>query len=232
MKVLIAFQNTQRGWGKNIADYVRDNAPEDWQIDFLELAEFHAPVIDEPEKYLPASPGEAALLLVLAENSSMPQLTPDLAGLIGAEAVIFPVDFSDAVPRGLRRQIREKLEEENISVLFPSPFCSLTERGVENELIREFAREFGRPELDLQGNGEEIEFVEVIRSSPCGGSHLVARELEGCLWEKAAEKAGLAHQYSPCLACVDVVHNSAYISEAAVKRALRSSRSTSAAAEN
>lgn len=220
MRLLIIYQQSQRGWGERIAKFVAGRAPEDWQVDNFQIPLLNQPVIDDPAQFMPPDLPATDLLLMLVESRGAGQLVPDFARASGAEAVLLPVDFEERLPAGLQNQIRSKLENREITVVMPEPFCSLTAAGIEEEFIKKFARQFGRPEVDLDFNEGEIENIEVIRTSPCGGTCYVASELPPVEKEDAARQAGLIHQYFPCLASVDLIHKSAYLTEAAVKRAL------------
>jgi len=221
MKVTAVFQDTARGWGSRMASFLEENSPAAWQFELKELPAFNIPVIDNPEEFLPRQLPEAELLIALVETNALGQLVPDLARLAGAESLLIPVDFERGLPSGLQKQLKDELEEMEIAAALPEPFCSLTPTGYEDELIREFASHFGRPELVFRAEDGELLEIEVERSSPCGGSHFVAEELMGVELEEASQKAGLAHQYYPCMASVDIIHRSAHITEAAVKRARR-----------
>ncbi len=219
MRITIVFQDTNRGWGKRMASFLEENSPESWQVNLKQIAPIKLPVIDNPDKFLPDNMAAADLLIVLAETSSCGQLIPELTARAEAEALIAPVDFEKGLPSGLQKQIKDELEEMGIKFALPEPFCSLTARGYQSKRIEEFASHFGRPALDFACEKGEIREVAVSRSSPCGGTHFVAEELKGVDSEKASQKAGLAHQYYPCMASVDIIHRSAHITEAAVKRA-------------
>lgn len=224
MKLTIVFQDTNRGWGKRMASFLQENSPENWQLNLQKLPVINLPVIDEPDKFLPDNMKEVELLIVLAETSACGQLIPKLAEKASAQAVIAPVDFENGLPSGLQMQIKDSLENREIEFAMPEPFCSLTEKGYDNEKIREFASWFGRPILNFVCEEGELKKIEVKRSSPCGGTYFVAEELNGIDIEKASQKAGLAHQYYPCMASVDIIHRSAHITEAAVMRARKNCR--------
>ncbi len=224
MKLTIVFQDTNRGWSKRMATFLRENSPESWQLNLQEFPVVNLPVIDEPNKFLPDEMEEGELLIVLAETSACGQLIPELAEKAGVQAVIAPVDFEKGLPSGLQRQIKDRLEDLGIDFALPEPFCSLTETGYDNEKIREFASWFGRPILNFVCEEGELKKIVVERSSPCGGTHFVAEELKGIDIDRASQKAGLAHQYYPCMASVDIIHRSAHITEAAVKRARKNCR--------
>ena len=85
----------------------------------------------------------------------------------------------------------------------PVPFCTLTEKDSQNPYIREFARHFGKPELDMEFYTDDrtrIRKVTVIKEAPCGSTRFVADGLAGVWFRDAVEQAGLLHHQSPCLA--------------------------------
>jgi len=219
MRLLILYQETGRGWGNRIARFISATAPEGWEVETQKMPALNLPVIDNPEAFVPENLPRVELLLALVESSGLAQLIPDIAETVQAEAVIAPVDFETGFPPGLQNQVKEQLAEKEIALLIPEPFCSLTERGVKHKKLRQFAEVYGRPEFELDYDNQKIAGVEVLRSSPCGGSPAVAKELQADRITEAARKSGLYHQYYPCKASVDIIHRSAYITEAAIKRA-------------
>ena len=100
----------------------------------------------------------------------------------------------------------------NVACAAPKPLCSLTERDYkvtrreretyESEVISEFARYFGQPDLLLTIDETEgvIVSVEVRRDAVCGCARYVAEKLPGLSVDEAEEKAGLLHHHFPCLA--------------------------------
>ncbi|SDL08069.1 DUF166 family protein [Halarsenatibacter silvermanii] len=219
MKLTIIYQETNRGWGSRMASFLKKNAPEVWKVKLVEMPVLNLPVIDEPENHLPEEMPGTDLMLALIETGSLGQLVPELSFKSGARAALIPVDFETGMPAGLQRQIKSRLEEQDVAVAMPEPFCSLTPVGYDEKLIRSFAEEFGRPEFEFYCQESRLGKVEVERSSPCGGSHFVAGEITGSELDEASQEAGLAHQYYPCMASVDIIHRSAHVTEAAVKRA-------------
>ncbi len=221
MKLLVVYQLTDRGWGQRIFRYINENLPDSWEMDSMKINTAFPPVIDEPEDFLPEVIEETEILLVLTESTGLAQLIPDIAERSKAEAVIAPIDSKVWFPEGLKNQVEQKLTDSNIDSAFPQPFCSLTEGISGNNLIKEFASHFGRPEAEISWKDQEVQDVNVKRSAPCGSTGYIATNLIGIKRERAGEKGGLYHQLFPCLASVDLIHKSAYISEAMIKRALK-----------
>jgi hypothetical protein len=90
-----------------------------------------------------------------------------------------------------------------VEMVYPVPFCALTEDDSQNSYVREFARHFGRPDLDIkfyEDDRHRIGKVTVKREAPCGSTGFVADHLAGVWFREAAEQAGLLHHQFPCLA--------------------------------
>jgi hypothetical protein len=99
-----------------------------------------------------------------------------------------------------------------VTVVFPKPFCSLTETTInygrlaesyEDPLIRRFATSFGKPELNISVEDGKVSAVEVVRDSACGCTSYVAEHLPGTQVEDALEKSGMLHHHFPCLASMN-----------------------------
>jgi hypothetical protein len=202
------------------------------------------PIIDYPEDYLPPSLPPADLILALAELPAVAELIPDIARMTGAQAVIAPIDSQAWLPFGLARQLRGWLERISVACVTPMPFCALTEEHVHTlrlreayggdlpgyELIREFARHFGRPALNVSVDrpGGQITAVEVARDACCGCARYVAQKLVGTPVEGSLEAAGLLHHHYPCQASMGIdplysdtlMHISGNIMKEALKEAL------------
>jgi hypothetical protein len=184
-------------------------------------------VIEEPRHHIPESMGRCQLLIVLSESPSLSSLIPDLARSSGAEAIIAPIDDDKCLPRGMRSAISQALEVEGVAIAFPKTFC-LLEANTGNRLIDEFARKFGKPELELLLDDGRIKVVKVIRGSPCGCTKYVAEKLVGVKEGEAELRSGLLLHNYPCLASLEVdreygdslMHISAYAMKGCVKRAL------------
>jgi hypothetical protein len=178
------------------------------------------PVVDYPEDFLPDSMPASDLILSFAEIKGVAELLPDIARLTGAQAVIAAIDNEVWLPRGLARQLRRWLEEMGVACATPKPLCTLAvgRYGVARSkevdysesqgaaLIAEFARYFGRPELDLTVDPETRTIVaaQVRRDAVCGCARHVAQGLVGVSVEDAEQQAGLLHHHYPCLASMGV----------------------------
>lgn len=192
------------------------NAPDSWRIQEWKAPNVFPPVIDYPEDYLPEDLPPSDLILSFAEHRGVAELLPDIANMTQAKSVIAPIDNEAWLPRGLARQLRGWLERLSVACATPKPLCSLTETDYmvtrrkrieyEDELISEFARYFGQPELkvEVDKNKQKIISVEIKRDAVCGCARFVAEGLVGVEVEKAEEVAGLLHHHFPCLASMGI----------------------------
>ena len=229
---------TQGLWGERIASNVQAHAPTDWKVSQWSAPRVIPPVVDDPAEYLPASLSPADLVLALGEVPGLAQLVPEIVRLSGARAVIAPIDRNESLPAGLVNQLRRWLEAAGVGVVFPKPFCSLTERTLgsrpheaeyEHPLVQRFAAAFGRPEFRLEVSGGKIVGIEALRDTPCGCAQHVAAGLAGCAVEEAAEQAGMLHHHFPCLASMNqdadyhdtLMHVSGNILKDSLKAALK-----------
>jgi hypothetical protein len=170
-------------------------------------------IIDDPADYLPPSLPRADLVLALGDTPAVAQLIPDVARLTGATAVIAPIDRNESLPPGLARQLRGWLERLGVAVVFPKPFCSLTEttynlppivQTYDNAVIRQFAEHFGRPRLTISVDpAQRISLALVNRDSACGCAWFVAHGLGGAAVADAEHQAGMLHHHYPCLASMN-----------------------------
>ncbi len=197
MRITAAIQGE---YGQRIVDHIKERGPQDWEVLVWEAPRFLPIIVDDPEEFLPEDPPQADLILSLVENRSASELIPDLAVVVGAQAVIAPVDNRAWLPPGMMRQIGHRLAAASISSAFPVPFCSLEVEPGQHPLIQEFATYFGRPKLEIEVESDRIARVGILCEAPCGSTRLVAQRLIGVPIEDAEEQAGLAHHHHPCLA--------------------------------
>lgn len=192
----------QGEYGERIANNVRENAPEGFKVETLNLPEDLPLVIDDPAEFMPESVPKADLVLALQENSSAAQLIVDIVKAADAMALIAPVDSSQWLPLGMKTQIKRELSKVGIATAFPRPFCTLDAVG--DPIIDKFVEFFGRPILDVKVEKNTVTGAEVVRDSPCGCGRFVAGKLPGTEVRDAVEKAGLAHHHYPCLCSMNV----------------------------
>ena len=216
LQLLVLYQGR---YGQRILENVRCFAPKTWTVDAWRVPATLPQVVDDAQAFLPMYFPAADLVLALGEGPGVAQLLPIVAERTGARAVIAPVDNVTWLPDGLARQLRAWLTETGVAVALPKPFCSLTEHGynvrrhevpLDNPVIGEFARCFGRPvfriacnDADTGGQAQVTE-VEVQRDAPCGCARAVARELVGVEVRDAIVQTGLFHHHYPCLATMRV----------------------------
>mgnify|MGYP001820551249 CR=1 FL=1 len=199
-------------YGRRHVQNIRENGPNTWMINEWQAPAVLPPVIDYPEDYLPQSFEPAELILSFAEIKGVAELLPDIAEMCGAKGVLVAVDNQAWLPKGLERQLHGWLANIGVGCATPKPLCSLTETeyGValkrrvpyDNAQIREFARYFGRPDLDItvDEKTKTIATAVVKRDAVCGCTRFVAEKLVGIHVDEAIEKAGLLHHHFPCLA--------------------------------
>jgi len=203
---------TQGLWGKRIAEYIGAHASLDWLVETWAAPRMLPPIVDDPEEFLPPELPEVDIVLALGEMAGLAQLVPDIARVTKARAVITPIDHNVSLPSGLVRQLGKWLEEIGVAVVFPKPFCSLTESTYnrtplvttyQDPIIQRFARHFGRPEFRVTLTEGRIKEVEVVRDSACGCACHVAEKLIGTPVNDAIEEAGMLHHHFPCLASME-----------------------------
>lgn len=208
MRILVVITGE---YGQRHVDNLRASSPEDWKIDVWRAPTALPLVIDYPEDYIPEKLPAADLILALQEHKGVAELLPEVAELTRAKAVIAPVDNVAWLPPGLANQLHGWLERMDVASVFPKPFCSLTEthfnvrrhrQAYDDPLIREFARHFGQPDLQLEIDPEQrvITAAKVVRDACCGCARYVAEQLVGVSADDAEHRAGLAHHHYPCLA--------------------------------
>jgi hypothetical protein len=201
MRVLIA---TQGNYGQRIVDNIRKHAPQDWEIGQVIFTSDLPAIIDSPDEYLPEKLPEADLLISLGEQQGVAQMIPDMVEKSGVKAVIAPADNRAWLPAGLARQIQQKLQKKGVEMVYPVPFCLLSEKYSQNTYIREFTRYFGRPAVELKADDEKVTCLTVERDAPCGSTHYVSEHLPGTRIGEAVEQSGLMHHQYPCLATMGI----------------------------
>ena len=203
---------TQGLWGKRIAENIQARASSDWLVKTWESSRMIPPIVDDPEEFLPPELPEVDIVLALGETAGLAQLIPEIARVTKARAVIAPIDHNASLPPGLVRQLSKWLEEIGVAVVFPKPFCSLTESTYnrtplvtthQDPVIQRFARHFGRPEFRVTLTEGRIKEIEVVRDSACGCAYHVAEKLIDTPVNDAIGEAGMLHHHFPCLASME-----------------------------
>lgn len=202
-------------FGRRFARTLRQFGPSAWHIDEW-TAPAHFPiVVEEPLDFLPARLPAADLILAAGEHPGIAELLPEVAKMIGARALIAPIDRVEWLPKGLMNQLAGWMKQIGVDCVFPKPFCSLTEssyslRGqrveYSNATISEFARHFGRPRVrvTLDPDSQTIAHVQVDGDATCGCMRYVAERIVGVHAEQAEYEAGMLHHHYPCLASMGI----------------------------
>ncbi len=186
-------------YGVRIVEHIRRCAPSTWQVTTIPAPAGLPIVVDAPEEHLPPDLPPADLILFMAENDRAAQLLPALILRTGARAVIAPIDHAAWIPPGLRGQLLRELSALGGEIVFPEPFCALTEEGL-GPIAAEFARHFGRPVFRIRAENGVVQAVEVERDTACGCARFVAEHLVGQPLSEAVFQAGILHHHYPCLA--------------------------------
>jgi hypothetical protein len=229
MRILVAIQGH---YGQRIADNIRKYGPASWKVYTFSFAENLPAIVDDPGEFLPKELPAADLLISLGEHPGVAQMIPDMVKKSGAKAVIAPADNRVWLPPGLAKQIKRKLESMGVDMVYPVPFCTLTEKDSQNPHIKEFAKYFGRPDIDIDLDEDRIKRATVLRGAPCGCTPYVADGLVG-IWERdAVEKAGLLHHQYPCLSTMvmdqefgdTLMHRAGLMTKLAAEKAIKSAK--------
>jgi hypothetical protein len=229
MRILVAIQGH---YGQRIADNIRKYGPAGWKVYTFSFAQDLPAIIDDAGEFLPKELPAADLLISLGEHPGVAQMIPDMVKKSGAKAVIAPADNRVWLPPGLAKQIKRKLESMGVDMVYPVTFCTLTEKDSQNPHIKEFAKYFGRPDVDIEIDKDKIKRVAVIRGAPCGCTPYVADGLVG-IWERdAVEKAGLLHHQYPCLSTMvmdqefedTLMHRAGLMTKLAAEKAIKSAK--------
>lgn len=227
MRLLILIQGD---YGKRMVDNIKEHAPKNWEVNSYTFPSSLPVVIDDPDQFLPKELPAADLLISLGEHLGVAQLIPDIVERTGAKAVIAPADNRAWLPAGLARQVENKLTAMGIEMVYPVPFCYLTQKYSSNPYILEFVRYFGRPQVTILLSGDRIKEVTISREAPCGNTWFVAKGLVGVWIGNAVEQAGLLHHQHPCLATMVIdpefndtlMHRAGLAIKQAVEEALKS----------
>jgi thymidylate synthase len=230
----------QAQWGDRIADSIDRYKPATWRMHRWAAPRILPAIVDDPDDYLPGSLPQADLVVALGETAGVVQLLPDIAKLAKAKAVLVPIDRNESVPAGLVTQLRQWLDDMGVAVVFPRPFCTLTETTINRPplvesydvpLVSQFARHFGQPKFEIDVNAEgQIAGVRVARDAACGCARYVAEGLVGHTVGEAEYEAGMLHHHYPCLSSMNqdadyhdtLMHVSGHALREAVKEQIQS----------
>jgi len=215
-----------------MVDNVKAHAPDDWEVSAVTIGPNLPPIIDDAAEFLPGDFPQADLLISLGEHPGVAQMIPDMVERSGAKAVIAPADNRVWLPAGLARQIQQKLQRKGIDMVYPVPFCLLSEKDSQNVFIKEFARHFGVPVVEVEIDDEKVTGVTVSKEAPCGSTRYVALHLPGTRLNEAVEQTGLQHHQYPCLATMvmdkefedTLMHRAGLAAKLAVEKAIKDKR--------
>jgi len=197
MKTLVLYDGD---YGKRFWENISRHAPGAWEVKGYHYAKKIPAFVDELSDYLPQGLPTCDLLISVQEHPVVAEMVPLFIKEIGARAVIAPIDNKAYLTSGLARQLQKKLEKEGVEFLYPLPFCSLTEKMSNHELILEFLKHFGKPEVNIDFENEKVKGLKVHRDAPCGNTRYVAERLVGTHMKDAVESSGILHHNYPCMA--------------------------------
>lgn len=197
MRVLILYEGD---YGKRFWENIDGHAPKEWEVIGYHYTKKIPTFVEELADYLPQDLSACDLFLSVQEHPVVAEMIPLFIKEIGARAVIAPIDNKAHLTTGLARQLKKKLEGAGVEFLYPMTFCTLTEKMTKNELILEFVKYFGRPEVEIGLEKEKVKEVRVIRDAPCGNTRYVAQHLIGIHRMDAVENSGILHHNHPCMA--------------------------------
>jgi len=229
MRILIAIQGN---YGQRMVDNIKQHCPDNWEVNSFTIPIGLPAIIDDADEFLPQELPATDLLISLGEHSGVAQMIPDMVKKSGAKAVIAPADNRTWLPPGLANQIHRKLESLGVEMIYPVPFCTLTEKGIQSSYIREFTKYFGRPEVDMELDKDRIKKVTVTKDAPCGNTRYMADGLVGVWIRDAVEQAGLLHHQYPCLATMamdqefedTLMHRAGLMAKLATEEALKKAK--------
>jgi hypothetical protein len=192
--------------------------------------------IDNPEKYMPKKIPKADLCIASGMHKDLLLELPHHLRKFGIKGLIVPIEDSNEVPSGLRKQVEEKCQELDLENAFPKPFCSL-EPAEDKPVISRFVTELkvGRPSLEVltvkRGKREFVDSAVVRRSAPCGSTWYIAKKLVGVETRRQIlyDAIAKAHHSYPCTATMNIdpeikepiLHIGSYIIREEVEKALK-----------
>jgi thymidylate synthase len=193
--------------------------------------------IDDISEYIPKNVPEADLLIAVGLFGDINMVIPEVVEKSGAKSVIAPIYHPQQLPIGLQNEIKSELYnkvDENITIVFPKPFCGLEPMG--DEFIDKFTEVFGKPKFEIKTDTESEEIdekniitsIKVLRGSPCGSSWFIAENINGISVKDAEFEANNKLHNFPCVASMatdnitgdTLLHLASYKTKEAIKRAL------------
>ena len=210
-------------YGSRIVNNIANRGHASAIVGLHEFPEDLPEFIDDFEDYIPKDLPECDLVLSLGLEGDINMVLPIIASRTGAKSVIAEIHDPAQIPPGLQREI--EASANGIKIVFAKPFCSL--KPVGDEAVDEFARYYGKPELEIEGESF-VKNINVIRGAPCGSTWYVAEQLEGFpLEDVELESGNKIHNY-PCIASMatdsvvgdTILHLAGYKIKEAVKKGL------------
>ncbi|MBN1324405.1 MAG: DUF166 domain-containing protein [Methanotrichaceae archaeon] len=212
---------TRGKYGERLIETIKEHT--DFDVVSVAIPEFLPDFIEDPEEFVDDLDLDQAVfrsdLLILYVFH--PDLTPEIlrrAGRAGVKAAIVPGGIARA---GSIVELQRVAEESGIPIEVDEICCTLEPCGI--DVIDAFAKELGRPEIEVEARDGKISKVDVIRGSPCGSTWHMAREIVGRTVEEAPALAGLICQQYPCRAVRGTpggIHTSGDLHKDAMERAL------------
>jgi len=207
-------------YGQRIWENICSFAPQSWMLEAWRVPpDLPAEGVTDPSPWLPTHWTDADMVISLGESDRVAQLLPAIVARTGAHALLMPVDDERWLSKDAARSVWEKLAEL-VTVVFPSPFCSLTPHeyryreddrlvSVDDPWVGEFATHFGRPvfRIECDEARQRIVAVDVERDAPCGCARSVAHHLVGLSLDEAVAQAIRLHQQYPCMASASAPTN-------------------------
>lgn len=185
--------------------------------------------VEDPQSYLPRVP-ECDVVVALELHPDLLLALPEHLVKSKVKALIVPADESHWLKPGLRKQLRETLEDLCMEYAFPKPYCSLDcepSHPVINQFISHF--KIGRPHVEVELKGDTIHTARCIRSAPCGSTWYICEKLKNVCIDDVIEAVSAAHHSFPCNASMvqdaeikdTLLHKAGYIVREAVCEALK-----------
>ena len=208
-------------YGERLLETIKTRT--DFQTVSVDVPEVLPGFIEDPEEFvreLNLDPGifQADLIILYTFH---PDLTPEivrLAGQRGVKAAIIPGGIGRAGSIG---ELEKIAKEYNIHIEVDEICCTLEECG--NPAVDEFAKQLGKPELEVETKDGHISNVRVLRGSPCGATWHAALGVVGKTVDEAPSMTGLFCQQYPCRAVrggPGGIHTSGDLHKDAMERAL------------
>ncbi|MGC9516269.1 MAG: DUF166 family protein [Methanomicrobiales archaeon] len=214
---------TSGKYGSRIVNNIASRGLAPFIVGLYEFDEDLPELIDDFDEFIPENLPECDLIISIGLFGDINMVIPMISSITNCKSIIIPIYHPKQIPAGLQQEIIDSLN--NATVVFPKPFCSLTEVG--DKYVDKFAKLFGKPELMIEFN-KRIGKIKVLRGAPCGSTWFIAEKLEGIPLDEAEFVTGDKFHNYPCLASMDtdpaigdtIMHLAGYKSKEAVKNGL------------